>query len=74
MMVVATVELSDDTMKWVKRYTGDVPPEQAIDIALDQYINMCRKYEMLERVKTHTDMPAGLDAPTIEYPEALASS
>lgn len=68
------INVTEDTLARVKKFTGVESTPEAIAKALKVYVALNQKQEMLDRIRTRTEMPDGLNAPTIDYSGALAAN
>lgn len=71
-MTFVTLEVDNDSLEWAKRISGNSSDSGALNAALQFYLTQGRKQKMIDGIRDHKDMPTGLNAPTIEYPEVWA--
>ena len=67
------INVTEDTLARVKKFTGVESTPEAIAKALKVYVALNQKQEMIDRMRANKGIIDGLGAPTIEYPEALAA-
>ena len=67
-MAYVTVEVDEDLLAWARKISGASSDKGAVELTLRRLVAPYRKREMIEGIASLTDLPAGLGAPTIEYP------
>ena len=68
-MAIMSLDLDPVLVARAKELTGATSNRAVVDLALRRLIASKQKSSMLDGIATLTDLPEGLGAPTVDYPE-----